>query len=63
VTLRHWASLPDILKDRRNFIFKGKQSKKMDVPLYLHRLLTFEDEGTTHPETQHHIPEDLNPQK
>ena len=52
---------PYVLKGYSAFSFKGEQSMKMSVPLCLPGQLIL-IEGTTHPVTQQHIPQDLNSQ-
>jgi len=51
---------PDILEDCCTVIFCSQ-----DVPEILNteELCSLQMPGTTHPVTQHHIPEDLNPEK
>ena len=58
----HRLRLTDVLKGCSAFSFKGEQSRKMSAPLYLPGWLILTEEGTIHPVTQCHIPQDLNSQ-
>jgi len=54
----------DVWKDHET-VFNSKQSKKtVDcLPWKLNNPWSFQTSGTTHPVTQHHIPENLNHQQ
>ena len=58
----HRLRLADVLKGHSAFSCKGEQSIKMSVPMYLPGPLILIEEGTTHPVTQRHIPQNLKSQ-